>query len=66
MSNVNRLLPKSISCFDPSALLGTGKLSMSGRLTLFQHITIHPEPVEGQMVTLGNSPLKLTVQMNAK
>jgi hypothetical protein len=35
-------------CFD--------KLSMFGKVTRFQHITVRPEPVEGQTVGLGNSP----------
>ncbi len=29
---------------------------MSGKVTCFQHITVRPEPVEGQTVGLGNSP----------
>jgi hypothetical protein len=45
---INGLLPKPISCFD--------KLSMIGKVTSFQHNTVHPEPVEGQTVGLGNSP----------
>jgi hypothetical protein len=36
---VYMLLPKSISCFD--------KLSMSGKVKWFRHITVRPEPVEG-------------------
>jgi len=58
MSNVNGLLPKSISCFD--------KLSMSGKVTGFQHITVRPEPVEGQKIGLGNSPSKPKVQTKPK
>jgi len=50
-SNLYGLLPKSISCFD--------KLSMSGKVTSFQHIAVRPEPVEGQTVGLGNSPFIL-------
>jgi hypothetical protein len=45
---MNGLLLKSISCFD--------KLSMSGKVTSFQHIAVRPEPVEGQTVSLDNSP----------
>jgi hypothetical protein len=37
-------------CFD--------KLSMSGKVMRFQHITVRPEPVEGQTVGLGNSPCR--------
>jgi len=47
--SISGLLPKPISCFD--------KLSMSGKLKCFQHITVRPEPVEGQTIGLGNSPL---------
>jgi hypothetical protein len=38
-----------ILCFD--------KLSMNGKITSFQRTTVRPEPVEGQSVCLGNSPL---------
>jgi hypothetical protein len=48
MSDEYGLLPKLITCFD--------KLSMNGKITSFQYITIRPEPVEGQTVGLGNSP----------
>jgi len=30
---------------------------MIGKVTKFQHITVRPEPVEGQTADLGNSPL---------
>ena len=68
MSNVNGLLPKSISCFDKPVLSepftlrqAQGErrvegLSMTGKVTWFRCITVHPEPVEGQTVGLGNSP----------
>lgn len=29
---------------------------MTGKVKWFQHITVRPEPVEGQIVGLGNSP----------
>jgi hypothetical protein len=50
------LLPKAISCFD--------KLSMSGKVTWFQHIAVRPEPVEGQTVRFGNSPLTFDIQLS--
>jgi len=31
---------------------------MSGKVKWLQHITVRPEPVEGQMVGLGNSPTR--------
>jgi hypothetical protein len=70
-SALDGLLPKSISCFDkpvlselftlrePQGERRVEGLSMSGKLKCFQHFTVRPEPVEGQTVGLGNSPLTL-------